>query len=119
MKVSCLGTGALALAFAPSLAGCAREAREAFSPAGLIADAPAYVAARYGASEPPRELIADLEAAGFSCVRHATASACEQSRPSEGDCADVAVVRIFANAPVEASEVRRCDGAEASSSEHP
>lgn len=96
-----------------ALAACATTPapREAFSFSALLADAPAYVAARYQPSALPSALIADLTADGFSCQHSATASECGRSARAFASCFDVAVVRIAADAPVQAEQNRRCLGA--------
>ena len=77
----------------------------------LIADAPAYVAARYDARALPAALVSDLNAAGFECVHHATMSACTLTQHAFASCFDISVVRISATQPVHAERNRRCMGA--------
>lgn len=77
----------------------------------LIADAPAYVAARYEAREMPAALVSDLTAAGFECTHRATMSECVQTQQAFASCFDISIVRISANAPVYAERNRRCLGA--------
>ena len=51
-----------------------QQAREPLSVDALVADAPAYVEARYQAGELPAALIADLTANDFECQHGATMS---------------------------------------------
>lgn len=87
------------------------QTRTAFSIDELVADAPAYVAARYQASELPAALIADLTSAGFTCQHGATGSECTRSVEANGSCFDVTNVSIGAES-VLASRNVLCMGAE-------
>lgn len=88
------------------------QPRADFSVDALVADAPAYVAARYRGRALPSALIADLTAAGFHCQHSATASECGRSQHAFAACFDVVSVRIFAGAPAQAEKNRRCLGAQ-------
>lgn len=94
-----------------AVAACASQAREPFSVDALVADAPAYVAARYQRSELPAALIADLTAEEFQCQHTAAMSECGRSRHAFASCSDVVSVRISAEA-VRADQNRRCMGAQ-------
>lgn len=94
------------------LSACASKGREPFSVDALVADAPAYVAARYGAGELPSALIGDLTAENFQCEHIATMSECGRARLAFALCWDVVAVRISAEA-VRADQNRRCMGAQA------
>jgi hypothetical protein len=85
--------------------------REQISIDQLVADAPAYVAARYRANELPAALIADLSAQDFQCQHSATQSECGRSRHAFASCFDVVTVRIGAER-VAAEQNRRCMGAQ-------
>ena len=99
----------LFLVAAFALAACASAPREPFSVDALVADAPAYVAARYQSDELPAALIADLEAASFQCQHSATVSECGYSQRAHGSCFNVTTVRIEP-ARVQASHNVRCMG---------
>jgi hypothetical protein len=98
-------------ALAALLAACASNAREPFSVDALVADAPAYVAARYEAGELPAALIAELTAEEFQCQHSAAISECGRARHAFASCWDVVDVSISA-AGVQASQNRRCMGAQ-------
>jgi hypothetical protein len=87
------------------------QQRAPFSVEAIVADASGYVAARYQASEFPRSLIADLEAAEFECRHSATGSECTRSREASEPCFDVVRVDISAGR-VTADQNRLCMGAE-------
>lgn len=99
----------LFLVAAFALAACASAPREPFSVDALVADAPAYVAARYQSDELPAALIADLEAASFQCQHSATVSECGHTQRAHGSCFNVTTVRIEP-ARVQASRNVRCMG---------
>lgn len=101
--------GAAVLALA--IAACASQARGPFSVDALVADAPAYVAARYQRVELPAALIADLTAEAFQCQHRAMMSECGRSRHAFASCWDVVTVRISAE-DVRAEQNRRCMGAQ-------
>jgi hypothetical protein len=92
-----------------ALAACASAPREPFSVDALVADAPAYVAARYQGDELPAALIGDLEAAEFRCEHSATLSECGRSRHAYASCWTVETVRIEAER-VRADRNTRCMG---------
>jgi hypothetical protein len=96
---------------ARALAACASRAREPFSVDALVADAPAYVAARYRPGELPSALIAELTAEEFQCQHSATMSECGRARHAFASCFDVVDVRIAAES-VQAEQNRRCMGAQ-------
>jgi hypothetical protein len=87
-----------------------QQAREPLSVDALVADAPAYVEARYQAGELPAALIADLTANDFECQHGATMSECGRAQHAFASCWDVVTVRISADA-VRAEQNRRCMGA--------
>ncbi len=99
----------LALVAVLALAACASAPREAFSVQAFVADAPAYVAARYEARDLPQALIADLEANDFTCRHGANFSECGSSRHAFSTCFDVITVRIETER-VQAAQNRRCMG---------
>lgn len=100
------------LLFALLLGACASApVRAPLDVRALIADAPAYVSARYEAGELPAALVSDLNAAGFECTHHATMSECAQTQQAFASCFDVSIVRISATEPVYAERNRRCMGA--------
>jgi hypothetical protein len=101
----------LATTYIVALTACASQAREPLSVDALVADAPAYVAARYRSGELPGALIAELTAADFQCQHSATMSACGRARYAFGSCFDVVDVRIQAES-VQAEQNRRCMGAQ-------
>ena len=98
-------------ALALALAACASPGRQPFAVDALVADASAYVAARYQPGELPAALIADLRAEEFQCQHAATMSECGRARHAFGSCYDVVDVRISA-VRVEAEQNRRCMGAQ-------
>src|SRR5262245_29268196 len=85
----------------------AAQPRDQISVDQLVADAPAYVAARYQSNELPAALIADLTAQDFQCQHSATMSECGRSQHAFGSCFDVVTVRISAE-HVDAEQNRRC-----------
>lgn len=87
------------------------QTREPFSVEALVANATAYVEARYTQSELPSALIADLTAAGFQCQRSGSGSDCTLSREAGVACFDVTNVSIGAEG-VAADRNRLCMGAE-------
>lgn len=87
------------------------QTRAPFSVEAIVADASGYVAARYQASELPRALIADLEAAEFECRHSATGSECTRSQQASEPCFDVVRVDVTADR-VTADQNRLCMGAE-------
>lgn len=94
------------------LPACASaQPREQLAIDQLVADAPAYVAARYRADELPGALIADLTAQDFQCQHGATQSECGRARHAFASCFDVVTVRIGAD-HVQAEQNRRCMGAQ-------
>jgi hypothetical protein len=102
---------AAALVLLPPACATAQTPREQISIDALVADAPAYVAARYRAEELPAALIADLTAQEFQCRQGADASECGRTRHAFASCFDVVTVRISAGA-VEAAQNRRCLGSQ-------
>ncbi|MDZ4690453.1 hypothetical protein [Terricaulis sp.] len=87
------------------------QTREPFSVEALVANATAYVEARYTRSELPSALIADLTAAGFQCQHSGSGNDCTRSREAGGSCFDVTNVSITAEG-VAADRNRLCMGAE-------
>lgn len=76
----------------------------------LIADAPAYVALRYGADELPDALVRDLEMALFRCEPRGSRTECAMTRHAFASCFDVSIVRISATEPIHVERNRRCMG---------
>jgi hypothetical protein len=92
-----------------ALAACASAPREPFSVDALVADAPAYITARYQGDELPAALIADLEAASFQCQQSETVSECGHSQRAHGSCFHITTVRIEAER-ARAERNTRCMG---------
>lgn len=87
------------------------QTREPFSVDALVANASAYVQARYASSDLPSALIADLNAAGFQCQQSGSGSECTRSTEAGGPCFDVTNVSISAEG-VAADKNRLCMGGE-------